>query len=883
MNNNLIFALLLDQSDNLWIGTWGGGINKFNRAKNEYKFYKFNLPDFRNFGLNTIKSLLEDKSGNIFAGTFGEGLLKYDKKSDKFISVPIPRTKTDEGRQGNFISVLYEDSYGDIWLGTEGDGLYRYNDKSNRFRYIHFLQKGIRTMAVNSISSILQSSDGYLWIGTSGGGLIKFDRNTEEYIIIENDKNNPESLCNNNIKTLHESADGILWIGTRDGLCRYDKNKNSFTAFTTSDGLANNFIYGILSDSKENLWISTNRGISKLNPFNKSIINFTPGDGLQDYEFNTGSYYKSKSGEMFFGGLNGFNSFSPENIEINYNKPIIKLISFKIFGRPAEFDRPVSEMKVIELPYYSNLITFEFVALDYLNPTNNQYAYKLEGFDNEWIFSGTRRVANYTNLDPGEYNLKIKGSNGDGVWNEEGISIIIRIIPPFWQTIWFKILLPSFILLSILALYLIEHKKAKKQQNILEKLVQDRTWELNQRNEELQIINNIILSIGSEIDFVQILNKALDQLKLINGVERSAALIRQGESDIFKFMIHSGFSDSEIENISINFSDVEDHYLKYAKEISKDIFIINSYDNLTHLKGFNYIKIAKSSFILRIAVDKRIEGYLIFDNMQNDNVFNDVDTVLLNDIKENFISAFVNAIKLEELKALNKDKDFFLGSAAHNLMNPLGVIINYASDLYENMNDSNFDVKASRNELSEILNISDRMKNLLSELMQINSMESGKISFDFYEVNLKLAIDPSIEFYQTAATIKGIELINNINYPLPRVLIDNRKIMEVMDNLLSNAIKYTYPNGTVTISSEIIKNQVFISVQDTGQGLNEYEMKDLFKSFKKLSAKPTGGEPSTGLGLTIVRKVIENHGGKIFVESRKGTGSTFKFSLPIKK
>jgi ligand-binding sensor domain-containing protein/signal transduction histidine kinase len=882
LNNNLIFSLLLDHNDNLWIGTWGGGINKYDRKNNKFKFYKILTADIKKFGINTIKSLLEDKYGNIWAGTYGCGLLKLNRNTDQFDNILIVDYNNFDERLGNFANCLFEDSRGTIWIGTEGNGLYKYNETNKSFKHIRFFQNNLPTAAINSITTIQESPDGYFWIGTSGG-LVKFDPKTENFSSFENNIQNPGSLSNNHVKSIFIEKDGTIWAGTTSGLNKYDKTTNTFTRFTTKDGLPNDLIYGILDDKAGNLWLSTNKGLCKFNPHTYSINNYTPGDGLQDYEFNSGAYYKSADGEMFFGGLKGFNSFSPENILLNENKPPIKLISFKIFGQSAEFDRPITEMKLIELPYYNNFISFEFIALDYLDPANNKYAYILEGFDDKWIYSGTRHIANYTNLDPGEYTLKIKGSNSDGVWNEEGISLTIRIIPPIWRTTWFKISAGAFVVFFMLALYLLQMRRTKKQQEILENLVKDRTWELNKKSEELQIINNIILSIGSEIDFVQLLNKALDQLKSVSGVERSAALIRQGDTEEFKFTLHSGFSEDIIDKISINYSNYEDQYIKFAELISEDIYIFNNYNLVPSFKGFEHIKRAKSSFILRIVVNNRIEAYLIFENMQKENVFNNIDIELLKNIKESFNNAFKDAINLEKLKTLNNDNGFFLGRAAHNLMNPLSIIINYATNLYENMSSSNFDMIESKKELSQILNISDRMKNLLSELMQIASMEAGKISFDYYEVNLKLALDPSIEFYEKVAKIKSINFINKINYPLPRVYIDNRKIMEVMDNLLSNAVKFTYPDGTIIISSEIIRNQVIISVQDTGQGLDESEIKDLFKSFKRLSARPTGGESSTGLGLAIVKKIIENHGGEIFTESRKGFGSTFKFSLPIRK
>ena len=309
-------------------------------------------------------------------------------------------------------------------------------------------------MSHNSVLSIYEDPDEIgkvLWIGTNGGGLNRFDRDTETFIHYQGDPNKPNSLSHNSVFSIYEDKAGILWIGTfGGGLNKFDRDTETFIHFTEKDGLQNDVIYGILPDTGGNLWLSTNKGLSKFNPQTETFRNYDVNDGLQSNEFNVGAYCKSKSGEMFFGGINGFNRFHPDSVKDNPHIPPIILTAFKKFNKIVKFDKAIFEIDEIELSYKDNFFSFEFAALDYTNPEKNQYAYKLEGFNEDWIFCGNTRNATYTNLDPGAYIFRVKGSNNDGIWNEAGVSVKIIITPPFWKT-WSFITLSgvSFILIGL--------------------------------------------------------------------------------------------------------------------------------------------------------------------------------------------------------------------------------------------------------------------------------------------------------------------------------------------------------------------------------------------------------------------------------------------------
>ena len=265
--------------------------------------------------------------------------------------------------------------------------------------------------------------------------------------------NDSNSLSNNCILTIYEDRSGSLWVGTGGGgvnkLIRDGKNSHNarFVRYSEEDGLANDFVYGILEDDQGHLWLSTNRGFSKFNPKTETFKNYDERDGLQSNEFNGGAYYKNRSGKMFFGGINGFNAFYPDNVLDNPYVPSISVTDFQIFNKPVSIGehsplkKHITETAEIGLSYAQNIFSFEIAALDYTTPDKNQYKYMMEGFDKDWIFTDAdNRIVTYMNLDPGEYVFRVRGSNNDAIWNEEGTSIRIIITPPIWETWWLRVL-----------------------------------------------------------------------------------------------------------------------------------------------------------------------------------------------------------------------------------------------------------------------------------------------------------------------------------------------------------------------------------------------------------------------------------------------------------
>ncbi|HBB30600.1 MAG TPA: histidine kinase [Cyanobacteria bacterium UBA8803] len=437
LNDNHVMSIYEDRSGIIWIGTDGGGLNRFDRPTHEFKHYKHDPNDSYSLSNDNVWSIYEDSKGTLWVGTFGGGLNKFDRQTKKFTHYTYnPQDSTS--LNARTVSSIYEDSKGTLWIGTFNGGLNKFDPQTGKFYHYLYNSKNPKSLSDNDILNIYEDKSGTLWIGTLNGGFNKFNPQTGEFTQYKHDSNNPNSLSYNRILSMQEYPAGTLWLGTYGGgLDKFDIATETFTHYTHKDGLPNNSVAGILADDEGNLWLSTGKGLSKFNPTTASFRNYDVSDGLQGNEFDgVKAYVRSKKGEMFFGGLKGFNAFYPKLVKDNAHIPSIAITNFKVFDKAGKLDTDISQTKEIKLSYKDNFFSLEFAALDYTDPAKNQYAYKLEGFDKDWIYSGTRRYASYTNLDGGTYLFRVKGSNNDGVWNEEGTTLKILITPPPWKTWW---------------------------------------------------------------------------------------------------------------------------------------------------------------------------------------------------------------------------------------------------------------------------------------------------------------------------------------------------------------------------------------------------------------------------------------------------------------
>jgi PAS domain S-box-containing protein len=438
LSGPVIGAIAQDHTGILWIGVAGEGLDSLDRATGQFANYSHDSDDPGSLSNNNVRALLVDHAGTLWVGT-SRGLDRFDGGPDGGFTHYAHDANDPASLSPGSVKAILEDSSDTLWIGTEEPAsLNRFDRASGTFtRYEHDPSRPDSFINTYGVRAIYEDRAGDLWLGTYDG-LVHFDRETEKFTQYEHDPDDPYSLSRDFVWDIYQDPAGALWIATAGGLNRFDLDTGQFTVYGLEDGLANDNVMCILADEQGYLWLGTDGGLSKLDPQAEIFKNYDESDGLASNVIMLAACYQSESGEMFFGTLDGFSAFYPADVKDNPHIPPIVLTAFRKFDEVAEFDVPLSEVEEITLSYQDNFFAFEFAALDYADPEKNQYAYMLEGFDRDWIYCGTRRYASYTNLPPGEYTFRVKGTNNDGVWNEAGHTVRVTIAPPLWATWWFR-------------------------------------------------------------------------------------------------------------------------------------------------------------------------------------------------------------------------------------------------------------------------------------------------------------------------------------------------------------------------------------------------------------------------------------------------------------
>jgi signal transduction histidine kinase/ligand-binding sensor domain-containing protein/DNA-binding response OmpR family regulator len=449
-----VYTLFEDRAGSLWIDA--GLLYRWNRTTGEFRSFETTSSRPNDFGNTGVWAIVEDPPGFLWAATY-DGLHHYEiatGRSRQYRYDPADSTGLPE----QVVFDVFRDRDGGIWVVTENFLARLVDVERGRFERFRFKERP--TVRQWIFPSTIQDSTGALWVG-SDQGLARFDPTTGSFRRYHHDPRRPTSLSHDAIRWIQpdpREPNRILWIATAGGgLNRFDIAAETFTRFSERDGLPNDVVYAILPDSTGRLWLSTNKGLSRFDPTTRQFRNYDAADGLQSNEFNSGAAFRSRSGELFFGGLYGFNYFRPETIRDNPHVPEVAITGFRRGNRYENvrdsltvLRTTISEADTLRLSYRDAVLTFEFAALEYSAPAKNRYAYRMVGFNDEWFESGAVRAATYTNLPPGRYTFQVRASNNDGIWNEQGASLAILIAPPWWRTWWAYVLYGA---LALAALY----------------------------------------------------------------------------------------------------------------------------------------------------------------------------------------------------------------------------------------------------------------------------------------------------------------------------------------------------------------------------------------------------------------------------------------------
>lgn len=506
-----IWSIAEDHKSRLWIGTFDRGLIRFDRQTGKWRHYLKQAADPDGLQSNLVRALLVDASGQLWIGTWGGGLHTYDGDADRIRSF---RHEIFKAPFRDRIMALTEDRRGRLWVGTDGGGLLRWDAGRKTVEVFQHRPEDSTSLSDNGIRAIVPSVSGTIWVATRRY-LNSSDSDGRSWKRFLHRPDDPRSLSHYGTLAVHEDTQGRIWVATEQGLNLLEKD--GFRRFLSKDGLPNEHIYSIQEDGKGKLWLSTNQGLVRFywNGEKADIDAYDVSDGLQSDEFNQGAAFKNSSGELFFGGPDGVTYFRPSSVNKSTYEPGVVFTDFKLFNaslRPAPegpLTTHITSATRVTLTPGQSVFSIDFAALQFGSPMKNRYAYTLEGFNDGWIETTAKaRTATYTNLDPGTYRFRVRASNTDGVWSPHEAALTIVVLPPFWQTWWFKTFAALLLVGSVAATYGRRVRRIETQKRQLEEAVLRRTAEITLQKDEIAAKN---FEIEKQAAHLQDVNAQLEQ------------------------------------------------------------------------------------------------------------------------------------------------------------------------------------------------------------------------------------------------------------------------------------------------------------------------------------------------------------------------------------
>jgi signal transduction histidine kinase/ligand-binding sensor domain-containing protein/DNA-binding response OmpR family regulator len=707
--NNKYVNAIFDEDNYLWIGT-EKGLNRYDKAADRWEYFTHDFKNPSTIGSDAALTIMRDSRDRLWVGTWTGGLNLFDERSKSFLKFHHD-PNNPASISGDNIRTIVESKDRRIWVGTMGGGLSVYDHEKGSF--IRFQESpGQNALSSNWVVDLIEDHLGNIWISTTEA-VDLLDPKTGHFTTFTLDPAKPESINYNGATCLFKDSKNTIWIGTSNGLNYFVRQDSSFRHYTEDDGLPNNFIKAITEDREGNIWLSTNNTITMFKkgtalPEDPEFRSFSVFDGLPSSEFVGHAVHANHKGELYFGSTNGYFVFDPSNIKSNSTIPKIVFTDLRVNNLPVNVNTPGSPLKKdisvttqLELSRKQNVFTIGFAALNFIESESNQYAFKLEGFDKQWNYVGDQQSATYTNLDPGNYTFRVRASNNDGLWNDEGVSLEITILPAWWETSLAKIVYMAVFILGI-----------------------------------------------------------------------------------FFFRKHT--------IISVN--------LKNA--------------------------------LWREHLEKQ---------------------------------------KSEELTQM---KQQFFANVSHEIRTPLTLILGPLNKL----------VKEERKipELNAIFRNSTRLKILVDQFLDFSKMESQMMTISPTRAEISELTRHILANFTDYAGQKNIEMKLVTTFSKCVAVIDQDKYEKILTNLLSNAVKSITEKGSVVTQLEFdtASSQLFIRVTDTGRGISQEESEHIFERYYS-GSNPLRNIHGTGIGLYLVRELIELQKGTIEVSSTVGNGSTFTVTLPI--
>ena len=835
-------ALAADNSSGVWIGSYGGGLDYFDRASGQFRNYRLDEADPNSLSDNRVMSLALDGKAGLWVGTLAGGLNFLDFEAQTFQRYQHDpsdeRSLADDG-----VTSILQTSSGEVYVGTYGGGLNRLSPDRTGFDRFQHDAADPNSLSSNLVVSIVQARDGTIFVGTYGGGLNLFDPETGQFRAFRHEPEFVASLSSDKAWAVHEDANGNLWIGTQDAglnVWRAEKRNQGrveFERYGRRQGLRSKMIYAIHSDPSGGIWISSNAGIAKLEPNTGFIRHFGLSDGLQSLEFNFAASAATAQGELFFGGINGFNILDPSTVRANAHVPPVVITNVYKMNERVNPDRLGSDFKTFELDHSDYLVAFEFAALDFTAPSRNEYAYMLEGLDTDWLPSNGLRRATYTGLPAGDYVFRVKGSNNDGVWNEEGARLALRVNPAPWETAG-ALTVYALALIALAAWAVrIQWLRAKRAESVRRTNIRlEREIAMGvEREKKIQAQKRIAQQY---LDVVEVIMVALDgdgRVTLIN--QKGCSVLGYDESEILgtrfvtNFVPRSGGAESELP-----FGAIDESGYSESRLLTRD--------RTERVIAWHTAVLPEQ--------DGRPAGTL---SSGTD----------ITDVK-NLEMQLLQSQKMDALGAI-------ASGVAHDFNNVLATVLGFSELAMRRLVPGSKEFQYLQQTLKSI----DIGRELVNRILAFSrSDDSGR-----EPTYLQMVLSDAIELLRPAVPL-NVKLRSHIDETCPPVLGNGSELHQIIMNLGTNAC-HAMARGTGDLSFTLAhvqdvqqRDAVRLSISDSGPGIEPDIIDRIFDPFFTTKEKGKG----TGLGLAMAHSIVSSMGGTINVDSTVGLGTTFEIVLP---
>jgi len=878
LNDNTVASVYRDRGGLLWVGTEDGGLNLLNLQQEQFGFYHHRANDPNSLSPGKVTAIYEEPGGILWIGFFPRRLDRLDRKTGQVTHyVPGPQHKNSLGEGADLITI-YKDVHGYLWLGGWGSGLVRFDGRTGQFKhYVHkpddpnsypadnpYKIYGDRTGQIwvgqryglsrldpateqftnyrpdpsnpnsqsNAVWAVYQDHTGTMWLGTRGGVLSRFDDKTKTFLNYTPDPRDPRRLYGGGITSIHEDRSGTLWVGGWDGLYRFNHHDGTFTRYTESQGLPSSVIQGILEDKAGRLWLGTKKGISRFDPKTETFRNYDESDGLQGDEFSESCFFQGPDGEMFFGGSHGFNAFFPEDIRDNPYVPPVVITSFKIInkrvpiGANSVLTKAVSYVDGLTLSYRDNVFSLGFAALSYANSYKNRYRYKLEGFDPGWNEAGsTQRLATYTNLDPGRYVFRVQGSNSDGVWNEEGVSLPILITPPWWRTNWFR----ALCVVVFLALLWAAHRLRVGQLEAQEKKFREAV-------ETMPALAFIARPDG----YRTFVNRGW--------VEYTGMTVEQATGSGWEAAVHP--DDLEKVMAAWKTSAATGGPLDYETRLRRGA-------------DGAYRWFHTRAVPLRDKRGKMVKWCGVANDIE-DRKRAEQERDRLRQLEADL--AHINRVSMMgELTA----------SIAHEVNQPLSGVVSNGSACLRWLAGEAPNVEEAREAARRIVRDGRRAGDVIARVRAL----AKRAATPNEKLDLNEVIREVLALVADEAKRNSVVVGSQFATDAYSVLGDRVQLQQVMLNLVMNAIEamstvHDRPRELLIATRNLDADQVEVTVNDSGPGIDPNMIDKIFDPF--FTTKPDG----MGMGLSISRTILQAHRGRLWAAAKDSPGTIVHFSIP---